>query len=436
MSFKTVQNTSEDYRITGWWRIIFKVRVGKTYDQIAKTVGHESLVFEKVFGANSDPIVIRPNDYPLSCGPDVEQYVVWIRSLELDPGIDEVSTLISKLYPNRDYIVYLNKQSDRSIKTIRHYHAIIRSKPIPMSPIPTLSKLIVFYRHANRQPIIKLPRFEYMLATLDPNHRPSIELNRNPQLLPCGINNAITFGQDMLAVYGPYTELFDHTLALTSPYDRCRDTARAVLRGLGINTSVADDPILRPHALNDIKKHLTVYLDLDLSTLAKADELYESYTGLAAEVEAGAELGSMYINAESSTSGYLWSLSLLGDYYTNLLCYMEMGVDVSKHISPESVLKLKLAAEHTYNFLFDIYRRPMAIYITQLLAMTLTADETAVLCSTHDTYIFLLLRHLACINGLDTDFTFSDYLSNIRIELWSDGVSRVYYGSQYLGSQV
>lgn len=436
MSFETVKNMSEDYRIKGWWRIPFKVRVGRTYGQIAKTEGHEDRVFEKVFGGNDNSIVIRPNDYPLSSGPDVEQYVIWIRELEADPGIDAISSLISQLYFNRDYIVYLNRPIDRSIKTIRHYHALVRTSLVLSPSMPsTLSKLITFYRHANRQPIIKLPRFEHMLAELDPTHIPSLNLDRNPQLLPHGITNAKVFGQDMLEVYREYTKLFDHTLSISSPYDRCRDTAKFVLEGLGINIPVIDSPMLRPHALNDIKKHPTNYIDLDQPTLARLNDLYTSYLDLAALIEAAAQLDPTYTNSGSTIDGRLWALSLLGDYHSNLLCYIEMGVDIHAHISPDSILELRLKAEQTYNFLFDLYRKPMITYITELLIKTLTTPQSMVLCATHDTYIFLLLRHLAYINGLETVFEFTDYLSNIRIEVWTDGVTRVYYGSQYLGSR-
>ena len=146
MEFKSIEKTSITIRKRGFWRPLFKFRYRESYFDKTTRSEFENKLSHDVFGTSNADIVITRNAYPFPFDDGIEQYVVWIK--DKDPGIENIKTVIEKMYPGFDYLVSINKPEYRSIKSILHYHLLLRS---PVSSIK-LKKLIVFHRHGNRSP--------------------------------------------------------------------------------------------------------------------------------------------------------------------------------------------------------------------------------------------------------------------------------------------
>ena len=89
----------------GFWRPFFKKRIGGSYFNHNERNEYENNLRNRLFDNNTNNIIISENSYPFNFGENVEQYVIWIRDINEDPGIEKISELIKNKYPNKDYLV-------------------------------------------------------------------------------------------------------------------------------------------------------------------------------------------------------------------------------------------------------------------------------------------------------------------------------------------
>ncbi len=54
-------------------------------------------------------------------------------------------------------------------------------------------------------------------------------------------------------------------------------------------------------------------------------------------------------------------------------------------------------------------------------------DKKLILCSSHDSLISIIAKYYAIDNNIYDDLELPHYLSNVRIEQWSDNIIRIFY---------
>lgn len=404
MELKTVQTYVSKIKTKGHWKPLFKTRFVDFNYYIDDKKRYENDLRNKLFRKIDHWIVICNNNYPFNLGEDLEQLIVWIR--DGDPGIDFITKLVEKHYPGRDYIVSLNQYQYRSIKSILHYHVILKEP----SPPFYLEKLIIFHRHANRGPISKIPVFEKL------RNDGSVETsNIHLPLLPIGHQNALRFGKDLREIYSLSRQFLLRSICFSSPYLRCIQTSQNVLKGLETNIDIIVN--------NSLKFAIDTEAPTLIGNLNESKCLSQHYLPLIKRLNEA-------LQVEIS------DILEIHNIYSSIRCYRDLGIDVNQYLDPELEKELNEATYQVLNFFNKHCQKLHYQELQDTISFFDSVDQNLILCSTHDTLIFLLAKYYEMNNGMDYCLEIPDYLSNIRIEKWSDGVTRVYYNSFYLGKKV
>ena len=419
MKFTTIETAALSIRKKGSWQPLFKSRFMEKYFDDTKRCEYEKNLFERLFGNNNEDIIMNVNAYPINFGPGLKQYVIWIRNADQNPGIDYVEKYVSGLCSNMDYIVYINKPEFRTIDSILHYHLVIKNSHDPIF----LKKLIVFHRHGNREPIYKLPLFENATdSTIN------IDYDFNSKFLPCGYNSAVEFGSMLKNIYSLDSEFLANAVFLTSPFDRCRDTMKGIIDGFGLSLeiNIMDADQLKSEIIDSKRKILPPITKLEL--------LYDDYIDLMTDVENCLSLQNKYTNNIRTPHDKITALTYIYDYCSALQCYQDSGININDKISIKSQTLLSHANKKVNNILCDMLQQILSSEVEKIISFAKNFDNSLVMCSTHDSIVFILAKYFAKENGIDFEFELADYLSNFRIEEWSNATIRIYYNNWYLGS--
>lgn len=411
MEFKTVKSLADKNIIKGYWKPLFKTRLNNDY-VFSNRKEYEENLRNQIFGKDNADIVIAPNKYPFNLGEGIHQLVIWIRDEQKDPGIEKITEIIDNEYPNSDYIVMINKRENRSILSILHYHAMLKEPSY--HPI-YLDKLIVFFRHGNRQPIHKFPIIEKKYLGNN-----NYEMNLDAELLPIGYKNAVKFGEDLKEIYhlnkvSTESDITNNIACFTSPKKRCIDTLAGVMEGIGIKNYdfTISEKLIFPDSHN--LYHL-------LRNLKSIKELQSQYNNLLTNLD-----NILGMNEPND-------LAKLYKYYSGIPCYQDLGINIHEYIGKNLMNDLTNATIQAHNKIFYYYQLFFSEIIKDLISSFINTNGSLVLCSTHDNLIFVFAKYLAKINNINVDLEMPHYLSNIRIEKWSDGTKRVYYNNCYLGN--
>ncbi|XWV25630.1 putative ORFan [Tupanvirus deep ocean] len=422
MEFETVDKMAMTTLRKGTWKPLFKSRYNNNYFDFTKREEYEKNLRKRIFSNVSDSqnVVVSPNTYPFNFDPEITQYVVWIRNLENDPGIENIVKNIESMHPEKDYFVYINNMNGRSIKSIQHYHAMIK----PVSQPYHLEKIIVFHRHGNRSPIYKLPNFEKMLGSNDFSN------DFDPSLLPSGYYNATKFGSDLKKIYSLDENFITDSIFVSSPFKRCRDTSKAIIHGLGltVDTEIYDSDKLKIEILDTTKK---VHLYTNMF-----EPIYEEYIDLMTELENIFGIDNKYSNNINSYEDKIYALTYIYDYHSTLQCYRDLGIEIDQFVNKQLQQSLENANMKVYNMLCHAYQLILSKNMQELLSFANHFEHKLVMCSTHDTIVFVMAKYLANLKNINYDYELPDYLSNIRIEKWSDGTVRYFYNNWFIGSNL
>ena len=98
------------------------------YERIKQNYGnkYEKYLFKKVFKNNCN-FSFLINEFPYNLKKGLKHYVFWINPrIEHKINNDMIYYLISKKVCDGEYIIFENPISSRSIKSIRHFHVIIK----------------------------------------------------------------------------------------------------------------------------------------------------------------------------------------------------------------------------------------------------------------------------------------------------------------------
>ncbi|AYV85617.1 MAG: putative ORFan [Satyrvirus sp.] len=411
-----VSHDCEILRKKGLWRPLFKTRYVAKYYDTNKKDEYEHGLYNRLFGDNDNSIVIRKNMYEFNLGKDLEQFVVWIRDKHNDPGIDHIVKIIEEEYPDMDYNIYLNKPENKTIKNIQHYHAILKNP----SQI-YLKKIIILVRHANREPITKLPSIEKLL------NNDNMTTNSDAKLLPIGHQNSIKFGDDIRKIYELDDNFISNMVFLSSPFERCRDTLTNIATGLKLKVNFE---IIDTEKLKIESKHYVVKFE-DIT--GEFDKLFFKYEKLIDKL--GNIFGFQNEFSEDDLKNNInrrLKLAKLYDYYSSMACYKDMGIDTIKFMDEELEKEFEEATLNVYNIMHHNNQFMISSHIKNIISDLINLDSNLVIGCTHDTLIFIIAKFFSHIHKTNFNYELPHYLSNIRIEEWTDGVFRIYYNNWLL----
>lgn len=129
----------------GLWPPLYKVRP-RGIEQICLQANYEEELAERLFiGGNTIIVTDNQYSYPYNAFdnlPDnlITQHIIWIRQ-DHKVSFNEVIQYVNQEWPGMDFILFENEIESRSIKTIDHYHLLLR-KPIPNLKLVSLQVFI------------------------------------------------------------------------------------------------------------------------------------------------------------------------------------------------------------------------------------------------------------------------------------------------------
>jgi hypothetical protein len=410
MDFNIADKFAETITTLGHWKPLFKSRFNNNYFNVEDRTKYEKNLWDKFFLNNESDIVIRQNKYPFNYGENMNQLVVWLRDKNLDVNIDDISNIIKELYPDLDHKIILNQFDHRSIKSVLHYHVILKQPTIQNIH---LEKLIIIHRHGNREPITKFPVFEKMF------NNPNLNTNKDALLLPIGHQNSYEFGLKLKEIYELKEDSLSDSIFVTSPVTRCKETIIGVINGLGLNANASS--ILESKILRFITDPNMLFA---IENIPEIKSKYQKYAPLISKLCKAFGI---------IPDGTLMQLHIL---HTTLICYREMNLDLNNIIDHDTEIQFDNATIETYNMIFDYYQMLDLDNIDKIMSFIIKLDAKLVVCTTHDHLVFLLAKYFAHQNDIKYNFELPHYLSNVRIEHWSDGMVRVYYNNWYLGGKL
>ena len=327
MEFHTIESMAERISFKGDFLPTFKFRFTENYLDNINREQYEKELFVELFSNEELDFVINTNKYPFNFGSNLEQKIVWIRYS--DPGIEQIQRFVEEFYPSSDWIIYLNKPKHRSIKSILHYHVVLRPQSEPLK----LKKLITIFRHGHRQPITRFPVIESFIGANIDNSKDAETKICDAHLLECGFNHGVEFGLELKKIYQLNDSLtYDF---VSSPVKRCVDTTKAVSIGLGIDLNeIKTDPVLKfVFSIQD-------YYDFDTYLKENYSELYSQYLSLADEIE--------------THLGYRIKTPMdLYETHNGFLCYTNLGIDMKQFFDDNDHKKLLVLMKTLYNLFYE-----------------------------------------------------------------------------------
>ena len=413
MNFGTIERSSLISISKGNWKPMFKPIVPKNYGGEE----YENILYQELFSQHNQDTIFVKNIYPINLGNNLERYVIWIRNQSNDIGIEKIEELISQKYPDMDYYIYSNLPELRTITHIIHYHTMIKNP----SPPAYLEKLIVLVRHGNREPNFKLPAIEKILENS------SLNYSSDAKLLPIGHQNSIKFGKDIKEIYQLNDLFTSNPILLTSPYTRCKETLLDICAGLDIQKK----ELIETEILGlTVRDNVIKFDDID----GEIDGLYLKYSHIIDHLDQIFEIKRKYSDKDLEDAKFRrLRLTQLYEVYSNVVCYREMGIDIGQFMSPKFEKEFNEATLIVFNTLYRYHQFLIPDQMEEIMKYVSNLDSNLVIGSTHDSFIFILVKYLSNKFGINFNYELPHYLSNIRIEQWSDGESRMYYNNWYLG---
>ena len=95
----------------------------------------ETTLYDKIFSNIKEDFVIRLNDFPYNLEENVLHYIVWLNPNQtkynynsvIDKNLlNKIKTVLYNKHEIVDMIYFRNKSIHRTIKTINHYHVLVK----------------------------------------------------------------------------------------------------------------------------------------------------------------------------------------------------------------------------------------------------------------------------------------------------------------------
>lgn len=385
MIFVTVENVSSHLIKKGIWRPLFKERFNSYYNEQNRQE-YELDLQNRLFSHNNDEIIILENSYPFIYGENEKQYVIWIKNENNDPGINQIVTMINDKFPEKDYIVHLNKMIHRSIKTILHYHAIIKE---PSKPI-NLKKLIIFHTYGSG----------------------------------LSFSDSVQFGKDIREIYQLDNIFLSKIFYSSSPDNIYIETKNGILKGLKIHTNII-------HFMNHYNIEIMEKIEqIEQMNIPELDNIYNECIDVLDQMKISTrddKLCPQFIISNTKHDKKILLLIYFYEHRTNLRCYLD---------SVEKMDQIEKLSKKILNILCHYFQIIYFDWVNKIIVDSIYLENDFIIYSANDIFIFVLAKYFAEKNGNDIDLELPNMLSNIRIEEWDDGIIKIHYDNWYLGNEI
>jgi len=377
----------------------------------------KSLVENTIF-AFPNNIFLNKNKYPYKGPTNLQSYVVWCFNGKYSNEYIE-NLLLSYNIINKklhDYIIFQNPTVIKTIKSINHCHLLIRKKnnlllcDIFNQKFFNIKKVVCVVRHGPREPLIFLPKLDnsYWNNKLDYEKQVHAAI-----LTDVGKFYSRLAGEEF---FNGYKEFFNFNLDKDSIYigssnfERTKSTTKYFLssKNLDYEINILNELSLDKNILElYLRLEKSVELDLENNFLEKFNKKIYNIFGY--EIK--------------NNHDYLCIHSVLSIY------------KVHKYPLPNSWTKkydmiLNIITNIYYNKLFTInLSRLLVKNLINKIKEILNNDKIkfSFLCS-HDTILMALLRFFQP----KKEYFLPDFCSQIRFELWSNNILRIYYDSNII----
>jgi len=391
---KLLNNNSEDVKI----------------EQLKKSLLENSIC------ALTDNIHLVKNKYPYEGPCKLQSYVIWCFDGKYENEYIENLLLFHNIIDREihDYIIFQNPIIIKTVKNIEHCHLLIRKKNnllirkknnIFYQEFFTIKKIVCVVRHGPREPLIFLPKLDNSYWKNKLNYQNQVHA---AVLTDVGKVYSKLAGEEF---FNGYTKSFNFNLDRDSVYigssnfERTKSTAINYLSCLDLEyeINILDE-------LSIEKDILELYLAAEkMVKLNFEDKFLEKFNKKIYDIF-GYEI--------KNNHDYLRVQSVLSIY------------KVHKYPLPEGWNK---KYDTILNIITNIYNNKLfTINLSKLLVKNLIKKivdilenkniRFSLLCS-HDTIVMALLRYFQP----KKEYFLPDFCSQIRFELWTNNVLRVYY---------
>ena len=276
-------------------------------------------------------------------------------------------------------------------------------------------KFIYVIRHAARGPTYKIKKLEKMLVA------PS-----SPDLLKTGESEALVYGQNL----AKKLELVDEeVLAFSSPQTRCQQTLQQIILGMRLDVEMIVDYKLTLGYPSKLTKFPDVFEMFPESE--EYERLYFNYYSMMSELEDALEIEDGYKSVPKTKKGFLTGLHLICSYGGNLLCYQNLGLDLSEIIPADIMTELFIIHGLVYHFIFSRLYQLLKDKLIDLVKYLLSFPEKIIIVTSHDAIIYLLILLIKDMTQSKIVYPYPNYLATITIHQTSEFI-RVRYGDHDL----
>ncbi len=373
----------------------------------------KSLIVNSIFQFPNNIYLVK-NKYPYEGPCNLQSYVVWFLDGKYTNEYIE-NLLLSNNIINKelhDYIIFQNPVIIKTVKNIEHCHLLIRKKNnllirnnLLHQQFYNIKKILCIVRHGPREPLIFLPKLDnsYWPNKLDYNNQVHAAV-----LTDVGKIYSRLAGEEF---YNGYKKNFNFNLDCDSIYigssnfERTKSTTEYFLSCLDLEyeINILDELSLDKNILKlylDAEK--TVELDLESDFLDRFNERIYNIFGYRIK----------------NNHDYFRIQSVLSIYKVH-------KYPLPKNWTKKNDTILNIITNIYYNKLFTF--NLSKLLVKELIKKIINILENdnikfSFLCS-HDTIVMALLRYFQP----KKDYFLPDFCSQIRFELWSNNVLRVYY---------
>lgn len=409
---KSVVHCSLTHKTRGYWKKLFKARYNDNYIGDQDHTNYEINLRRNIFEIDNEDIAIKPNIYPYLFGEQMQQYVVWIKDEKNDPGIDSLFDIINEIHPNMDIMVYINDPKDRSIKSILHYHAIVKNPSPPFH----LQKLIILNSCRKNIPEIRVPLFDDMIHHL-PKYESDPLLNYYTDITD--------YVENLLEIYELKSDFVIDSLFLESTNEKYQNISKIFADAFKMHSkSVNNVEFLDMENLaleNDIADMNSIYHDL-----------YQKYLNNITNLENMICLQNRYADLCHSNVEKIIALKYVCNLHDTIRTYQNVGINVNGFIDPHLQDFLMNAATRIYNYLCHCYNLIITQIIEDIINRMYDFDHHLIHCVTDYNLILTMAKHYGSRGGFINDLEIPDHLTSLRIEEWSDGIRKIYYNNWLL----
>ena len=414
--------------------------VSKQYKKYKKTLDDNNISeHDQIKHFLSDPnnlianinnnIYISKNIFPYKKPLGVEQYLLWIFDTNLDNinhlNVYNIMQTHNIIKPDSEYIIWINKPKQRSIKTIKHFHILVRpninltksnltKSNLTKSNLtnPKLKQLIIIARHGPREPITYLPNLK-PFDNID-YYNPKAKLTNQ------GREYCKNFGSYMKLFYNQFNISNIKTQYYSSNYSRTIESAQyfsiGFFKNYVPNITITDDLAgvlkLKHNAKPDFfNYHNNIILETQSDTMDQM--IYDLF---------GYKITNIrdYFDIESTLDVYRFhNLNIIDNLVNNNSINNLTKSDLEKL---DLYLK-EISAEYYYKLFYqtkftNAFTDPVLNLIKQIIS---NPEINFAYLSTHDVVLYPLILRLA-----KEQIKIPQYCSNLRFEIYDDEILAYY----------